>query len=64
MNTTKKQSYTAATLAAEAGVSRVYIAKLCRDGKLDCERIGSIWLIHHDEAQRWLEQRAKKEVDI
>lgn len=49
--------YTAATLAQEAGVSKQHVAWLCRNGKLQCERMGHFWFIRYEVGQSWLEGR-------
>lgn len=53
--------YTAASLADIAQVSRVYIARLCREGKLECDRVGGVWFIRYEVGQRWLKERQAKQ---
>ena len=52
--------YTAATLAAQAGVSKVYVARLCRNNKLQCERMGNVWFIRYEVGAAWLAARKAK----
>ena len=64
------QSYmTIDELTAEANaqgkpVSRRYIARLCQDKQLRCEKVGTgrrgVWLIPCPEARRWLQEWASK----
>jgi excisionase family DNA binding protein len=58
-------SVTPGWLAKQAGVSREYIARLCRDGVLRCTKPGGRdWLIDHDSAERWLKGRnAERKAD-
>lgn len=56
-----EQDYTATSLAAAAGVHFTYIARLCRQGKLACRKLGQYWLISREDGQRWLEERQAKQ---
>jgi excisionase family DNA binding protein len=49
--------YTAETLCREAGVSGSYVARLCRQGTLDCMRVGRQWIIDAEEGRRWIRER-------
>jgi hypothetical protein len=53
----REQPYTAAALAREADVSRTYVARLCRQGKLEAVKVGGIWIITPEVAKAWLEGR-------
>lgn len=45
-------------LARRAGVSREYIARLCREGGIEATKPGGRdWLIADEEAGRWLRER-------
>ena len=52
--------YTAASLAKEAGVSRVHIAWLCRNNKMKCDRVGGVWFIPFEVGAAWLAARKAK----
>jgi len=58
---TQPTGYTAATLAVEAGVTKQYVAWLCRNGKLACERWGHLWFIRYEVGQAWLAERNAKQ---
>jgi len=51
------QPFTASSLAQAAGVTRSYIARLCRLGELRCTKAGSVWIIQPEDALRWLDSR-------
>ena len=58
MNTeTIQNDFTAASLAKLAGVSRVYVARLCREGKIPAKKYATVWIISREDGQRWLEAR-------
>lgn len=59
MNDKLEQPYTATTLAAAAGVSKQYIAQLCREGKLAAVKVGPVWLIGREVGATWLERRTE-----
>ena len=52
--------YTASSLAEAAGVAPTYVARLCRAGKLECRRLGPVWLIARAEGKRWMASRRAK----
>jgi excisionase family DNA binding protein len=52
--------YTASSLARAAGVSVVYIARLCRQGKLRAMKLKSVWLIPREAGDAWLEARKRE----
>lgn len=57
----QERPYTAASLAAAAGVSGAYVARLCKQGKLACEKLNrQTWLIRYEVGQAWLEARQAK----
>lgn len=51
----------AATLAEKAGVSGSYVSRLCRNGTIPAQKIGQIWLIRHEDAVAWLEDRDSRQ---
>jgi excisionase family DNA binding protein len=54
------QEWTTDELAQAAGVSTVYIRRLCKNGTIGARKFGWAWLIPYEEGQRWLEERAAK----
>jgi len=54
------QLWTATSLAAEAGVAKSYVARLCRTGRISAQKFGSVWMISDEEGRRWLDERATK----
>ncbi len=53
--------FTAASLAAAAGVSGVYVARLCKQGKIPCKKLHpQVWLIAFADGQAWLAEREAK----
>jgi len=57
---TEKKDFTASSLATAAGVHYSHIARLCREGKLDCQKFGNYWLISHEVGAAWLAARKAK----
>jgi hypothetical protein len=57
MTDQERKPYTAATLARAAEVTGSYIRRLCREGRIDCMKVGRIWFISHEEGRRFLEAR-------
>ena len=53
--------YTAASLARAAGVHRSYVARLCRQGKIEADKVGGHWIIAHDVGLRWINSRREPE---
>jgi excisionase family DNA binding protein len=51
--------YTASELARKAGVTPGYVARLCRKGSLEATKVGGVWIISPEVAQRWLEKRGE-----
>ncbi len=52
-----ERPFTATSLASAAGVDPSYIARLCRQGKIEATKFGSSWMIPYEEGRRWLERR-------
>jgi len=46
--------WTTDEVASAGGVSPEYIARLCRDARLECVKIKGVWFIWDDSARRWL----------
>lgn len=57
---TERQDYTASSLAKAAGVHFTHIARLCREGKLDCRKFGSYWIIPFDVGAAYIAERQAK----
>lgn len=51
---------TAQQLAHLAGVSGVYVARLCRTGRIPAARLGPSWMIKREAAEAWLAGRRRK----
>lgn len=49
--------YTATTLAKEAGLSGSHVARLCREGEIEANKVGSVWIIQPEVAREWLQRR-------
>ncbi|MHB1086757.1 MAG: helix-turn-helix domain-containing protein, partial [Minisyncoccota bacterium] len=53
----------AAEASSTADLSRDYVARLCRDGKVKGRRIGKNWYVHEDSLKQFLiEQNHAKEI--
>ena len=61
--TTQRNDYTVTTLAAAAGVTRAYIARLCKRGAIAAYMIGKQYVIPHNVGAEWLAQRNKKQAE-
>ena len=46
--------WTTGKLADAAGATSGYISQLCREGRLDAEKVGRDWMIVDESARRWL----------
>lgn len=58
---TEPRDYTATTLAAAAGISKTYVARLCRQGKIPAVKLSpTVWLIRYEDGVAWLEARETK----
>lgn len=56
-----EHDFTATSLAAAAGVSKVYVARLCRLGIIPAVKIAkNVWVIRHEDGAAWLAQRQTK----
>ncbi len=55
-----RYEWTTKEIAAAAGVTEGYIRRLLGQGRLKGYKKGRDWLIPDEEAQRWLEERAKR----
>lgn len=53
--------YTASTLAKKAGVSKSYVARLCRRDKLPALKVGGAWLILREVGDEWIENRERRQ---
>lgn len=61
MDGQQEQPFTAASLAQAAGVSGAYVARLCKQGKLSCEKLNpQVWLIPYEVGAAWLAARKAK----
>ncbi|MBX2997784.1 MAG: helix-turn-helix domain-containing protein [Caldilineaceae bacterium] len=47
-------------LADAAGVSEVYIRRLCADGRIQAAQVGKTWVIPREVGDQWLASRRKK----
>jgi len=56
----EKEPFTASSLAAAADIKHTYVARLCRQGKLEAKKFGSAWLIPYEVGAAWLEARKAK----
>lgn len=54
------EEWTADALAQAAGVSAVYVRRLCKRGTIKARKLGWAWLIPYEEGQHWLNERAAK----
>lgn len=60
---TEQQDYTAFSLATATGLTFSYIARLCRDGKLDCRKFGNYWVIPHTVGAAFIAEREKAKAE-
>lgn len=58
---TQARPFTASSLAAAAGVSVQYIARLCKQGKIEAQKVGPVWLISYDVGAAWIAERKTKQ---
>ena len=56
---TVAETLTTGQVARLADVTREYVARLCRDGRLDCAKVGGRWLILDVSVDRWLRSERK-----
>ena len=47
-------------LADEAGVSRRYVSRLCKQGVIPAQKAGDNWIIFDDDARAWLATRPQE----
>lgn len=59
----EQKDYTASSLATAAGVHFTHIARLCRDGKLDCRKFGNYWVIPHTVGAAFIAEREKAKAE-
>ena len=50
----------ATDLARAAGVSAVYVARLCKYGELEARKLGNYWLIRREVAEAWIVDRKRR----
>jgi len=61
MGNETERDYTAASLAAAAGISRAYVSRLCQSGVIPAVKVvGTVWVIRYEDGQRWLAERKAK----
>lgn len=59
--TEQQKPWSVNQLAEAAGVTPVYVRKLCQAGEIDgAFKVGRAWLIPSESAQRWLDDRQRK----
>ena len=56
---TVADTMTTEQVARLAEVTPEYVARLCRDGRLDCAKVGGRWLILDVSVDRWLRSGRK-----
>jgi len=56
---TVAETLTTEQVARLASVTPEYVARLCRDGRLDCAKVGGRWLILDVSVDRWLRSERK-----
>ena len=57
----EQHPWTATSLGEAAGIYHTYIARLCRQGKLNAYKFGQSWLIPYEEGITWLNERETRE---
>ena len=53
--------WTASSLAAAAGVSKSFVAGLCRSGTIPARKAGNVWLIAYATGANWLNERQARQ---
>jgi len=62
MDNTTGRDFTASSLAAAAGISRSFVARLCKSGAIPAVKIaGAVWVIRYEDGAAWLAQREAKQ---
>jgi len=56
---TVAETLTTEQVARLAGVTPEYVARLCRNGRLECAKVGARWLILDISVDRWLRSERK-----
>lgn len=57
MSEEQQRQLTATEMAREVGVSKSYIARLCREGRIAAEKVGgTVWVIERKEVLRWIDE--------
>lgn len=59
MTTANRELWTTTQLAEAANVSTAYLRRIMIEGRLKGEKLGHIWTISNDEAQKFLNRKDK-----
>ena len=58
-STPKIRLWSTQEVAEASDTTREYIARLCREGRLDCVKVSGVWLIRDYSVDRWLRSSRK-----